>query len=84
MKTSDICARPQRIIGAAAVTYDAAFLEFDDFSVADLFHNVDMIYDASEGLAGSYTRIDGANESAGASETVYGSEGVDNAHHAFR
>jgi len=30
-------------------------------------------------VAGSYTRIDGANESAGASETVHGSEGVDNA-----
>ncbi|MES2579315.1 MAG: calcium-binding protein [Pseudomonadota bacterium] len=65
------------IVGATAVTYDAAVLEFDDFSVANLFHNVDMIYDASEGLAGSYTRIDGANESAGASETVYGSDGVD-------
>lgn len=65
------------VIGATPVTYDAAVLEFDDFSVANLFHNVDMIYDASEGLAGSYTRIDGANESAGASETVEGSEGVD-------
>ncbi|EUJ10974.1 hemolysin-type calcium-binding repeat protein [Methylophilaceae bacterium 11] len=67
------------IVGATPVTYDAAALEFDDYSVANLFHNVDMIYDASEGEAGSYTRIDGANESAGASETVYGSEGVDNA-----
>ena len=67
------------IVGASAVTYDAAVLEFDDFSVANLFHNVDMIYDASEGVAGSYTRIDGANESAGASESVYGSAGVDNA-----
>ncbi|WP_020182450.1 MULTISPECIES: calcium-binding protein [unclassified Methylotenera] len=67
------------IVGATPVTYDAAALEFDDYSIANLFHNVDMIYDASEGEAGSYTRIDGANESAGASETVYGSEGVDNA-----
>ena len=67
------------IVGAEAVTYELAELQFDDFSVANLFHNVDMIYDASEGLAGSYTRIDGANESAGASETVEGSEGVDNA-----
>jgi Ca2+-binding RTX toxin-like protein len=67
------------IVGATAVTYDAAVLEFDDYSIANLFHNVDMIYDASEGVAGSYTRIDGANESAGASETVHGSEGVDNA-----
>jgi Ca2+-binding RTX toxin-like protein len=65
------------IVGASEVTYDAAVLEFDDFSVANLFHNVDMIYDASEGEAGSFTRIDGANESAGSSETVYGSEGVD-------
>lgn len=67
------------IVGASPVTYDAAALEFDDYSVANLFHNVDMIYDASEGVAGSYTRIDGANESSGASETVYGSAGVDNA-----
>lgn len=65
------------IVGATEVTYEAAALEFDDFSVANLFHNVDMIYDASEGEAGSFTRIDGANESAGASETVHGSEGVD-------
>ncbi|PPC88745.1 MAG: calcium-binding protein [Methylotenera sp.] len=67
------------IVGATAVTYSASELQFDDYSVAELFHNVDMIYDASEGLAGSYVRIDGANESAGASETVEGSEGVDNA-----
>lgn len=67
------------IVGASPVTYEAAALEFDDYSVANLFHNVDMIYDASEGVAGSYTRIDGANESSGASETVYGSAGVDNA-----
>lgn len=65
------------IVGAVEVEYDAATLEFDDFSVANLFHNVDMIYDASEGEEGSFTRIDGANESAGASETVHGSEGVD-------
>jgi Ca2+-binding RTX toxin-like protein len=67
----------EAIVGASEVTYDAAVLEFDDFSVANLFHNVDMIYDASEGVAGSYTRIDGANELADASETVEGSEGVD-------
>lgn len=65
------------IVGATEVEYEAASLQFDDYSVANLFHNVDMIYDASEGEAGSYTRIDGANESAGASETVYGSDGVD-------
>ena len=67
------------IVGATPVTYSASELQFDDYTVANLFHNVDMIYDASEGLAGSYVRIDGANESAGASETVEGSEGVDNA-----
>ncbi|MGV3583081.1 MAG: calcium-binding protein [Methylophilus sp.] len=67
------------IVGASSVTYSASELQFDDYTVANLFHNVDMIYDASEGLAGSYVRIDGANESAGASETVEGSEGVDNA-----
>lgn len=65
------------IVGAEEVTYDKAAIEFDDYSVANLFHNVDIIYDASEGVAGSFTRIDGANESAGASETVQGSEGVD-------
>ncbi|MEI2637133.1 MAG: calcium-binding protein [Methylotenera sp.] len=67
------------IVGATPVTYSASELQFDDYTVAELFHNVDMIYDASEGLAGSYVRIDGANESASASETVEGSEGVDNA-----
>jgi Ca2+-binding RTX toxin-like protein len=67
------------IVGATSVTYSASELQFDDYTVANLFHNVDMIYDASEGEAGSYVRIDGANESAGASETVYGSAGVDNA-----
>ncbi|MCB4812270.1 calcium-binding protein [Methylovorus menthalis] len=65
------------IVGAEEVTYEKAAVEFDDFSVAELFHNVDIIYDASEGEAGSFTRIDGANESAGAHEIVYGSEGVD-------
>ena len=65
------------IVGASDVTYDKAVIEFDDYSVANLFHNVDIIYDASEGEAGSFTRVDGANESAGASETLIGSEGVD-------
>ena len=67
------------IVGAEEVEYDAAVLEFDEYSVANLFHNVAMIYDASEGEAGSYTHIEGANESADSSETVYGSEGVDHA-----
>jgi len=65
------------IVGASEVEYDKAAIEFDDYSVANLFHNVDIIYDASEGEEGSFTRVDGANESAGASETVQGSEGVD-------
>lgn len=65
------------IVGAVEVEYDKASIEFDDFSVANLFHNVDIIYDASEGEEGSFTRIDGANESSGAHEIVYGGEGVD-------
>jgi len=63
------------VVGATEVTYSSADFQLDDFTVADLFHNVDVIYDATEGEAGSYTRIDGANNA----ETVYGSEGVDNA-----
>jgi len=65
------------IVGATPVTYDAAVFEVDDYSVANLYHNVDVIYDASEGEAGSFTRIDGANEGSDAHEIVYGSEGVD-------
>lgn len=65
------------IVGAVEVEYDKASIEFDDYSVANLFHNVDIIYDASEGEEGSFTRIDGANESSGAHEIVYGGEGVD-------
>ncbi|MCB5189341.1 calcium-binding protein [Methylobacillus arboreus] len=65
------------IIGAEEVEYEAAEFEVDDYSVAELFHNVDIIYDATEGEEGSYVRIDGANESAGAREIVLGSDGVD-------
>lgn len=65
------------IVGAVEVEYDYAEFAADEYSVANLFHDVDIIYDASEGEAGSFTRVDGGNESAGASETVYGSEGVD-------
>lgn len=65
------------IVGALEVEYDKASIEFDDYSVANLFNNVDIIYDASEGEEGSFTRIDGANESSGAHEIVYGGEGVD-------
>ncbi|SNR84442.1 Hemolysin-type calcium-binding repeat-containing protein [Methylobacillus rhizosphaerae] len=65
------------IVGAQEVEYDAAGIEFDDFSVAELFHNVDIIYDATDGEEGSYVRIDGANETDGAREIVLGSDGVD-------
>lgn len=65
------------IVGATPVTYDKAAFEVDDFSVAHLYYNVDVTYDASEGEAGSFTRIDGANESSDAHEIVLGSEGVD-------
>ncbi|MFL9711329.1 calcium-binding protein [Methylobacillus sp. Pita1] len=63
--------------GADEVEYEAAEFEVDDYSVAELFHNVDIIYDATEGEAGSYVRIDGANETDGAREIVLGSDGVD-------
>jgi len=65
------------IVGASEVEYEAAEFSAEESSVANLFHNVDIIYDASEGEAGSFTRVDGGNETAGASETVLGSEGVD-------
>lgn len=65
------------IVGASPVTYDKAAFEVDDFSVAHLYYNVDVTYDASEGEAGSFTRIDGANEGSDAHEIVEGSEGVD-------
>ena len=63
------------VVGATTATYSKADFQLDDFSVADIFHNVNAVYDATEGAAGSYTRVDGANNS----ETVQGSEGVDNA-----
>ena len=65
------------ILGAEEVEYDYAGFSADEYSVANMFHDVDIIYDASEGEEGSFTRVDGGNETAGASETVYGSEGVD-------
>lgn len=65
------------VAGADEVEYQSAVFEVDDYSVAELFHNVDIIYDATEGEAGSYVRIDGANETAGAREIVHGSDGVD-------
>jgi len=63
------------VVGGTTTTYSSADFQLDDFSTADIFHNVNAVYDATAGLAGSYTRIDGANNS----ETVQGSEGVDNA-----
>lgn len=65
------------IVGATPVSYDKAVFEVDDFSVAHLYFNVDVTYDASEGEEGSFTRIDGANEGSDAHEIVLGSEGVD-------
>ena len=65
------------IVGAEEVDYDYAEFSVEEFAVANLFHNVDMIYDASEGEAGSFTHVYGGNESAGATETVNGSAGVD-------
>ena len=65
------------IVGGQEVEYEAAVFEVDDYSVAELFHNVDIIYDATEGEEGSYVRIDGANETDGAREIVLGSDGVD-------
>jgi Ca2+-binding RTX toxin-like protein len=65
------------IVGAEEEEYDYAEFSVEEFAVANLFHNVDMIYDASEGEEGSFTHVYGGNESAGATETVYGSAGVD-------
>ena len=65
------------IVGAVEVEYDAAEFSVGEYSTANVYHNVDVIYDASEGEAGSFTHVYGGNESAGATETVYGSEGVD-------
>ncbi|NOU24503.1 MAG: calcium-binding protein, partial [Methylotenera sp.] len=57
-------------------TYTGGDFQLDDYTVADLFHNIDAIYDAqTNSTVDSYVRIDGSNNS----ETVYGSEGVDNA-----
>lgn len=65
------------IVGAVEVEYDAAEFSVGEYSTANVYHNVDIIYDASEGEEGSFTHVYGGNESAGATETVYGSEGVD-------
>lgn len=65
------------IEGAEEVEYDYAVFSAADYSIANLFHNVDIIYDASEGEEGSFTYINGGNELVGTTETVYGSAGVD-------
>jgi Ca2+-binding RTX toxin-like protein len=60
--------------------YAGGDFQLDDYTVGNLFHNIQAIYDArTNSTAGSYVRIDGANETGGAGEIVYGSEGVDNA-----
>lgn len=64
------------VVGATETTYEGGDFQLDDFTVADIFHNVKAIYDAqANSTEDSYVRIDGANNA----ETVYGSEGVDNA-----
>lgn len=65
------------IESAEEVDYEYAEFSVAEYSTANLYHNVDIIYDASEGEEGSFTHVYGGNESAGATETVYGSEGVD-------
>lgn len=61
-------------------TYTGGDFQLDDYTVANLFHDVQAIYDAhTNSTVDSYVRIDGANETGGAGEIVYGSEGVDNA-----
>lgn len=68
------------IVGATETTYEKGDFQLDDFSVANLFHNVQAVYDAqTNSTTESYVRIDGANETDGAGEIVYGSLGVDNA-----
>ena len=60
--------------------YAGGDFQLDDYTVGNLFHNIQAIYDArTNSTADSYVRIDGANETGGAGEIVYGSEGVDNA-----
>jgi Ca2+-binding RTX toxin-like protein len=61
-------------------TYTGGDFQLDDYTVANLFHDLQAIYDAhTNSTVDSYVRIDGANETGGAGEIVYGSEGVDNA-----
>lgn len=72
---------------AVGDAYAQADIQLDDYSFASVFRDVQVVYDGREdpsasGAAnsfGHYLRIDGANESGGGGELVYGSGGVDNA-----
>lgn len=58
------------------VEYEAGDFQLDDYTVADIFHDVRVIYDArTNSEDDTYVRIDGSNND----EITYGSEGVDNA-----
>lgn len=82
-------------IPAVGDSYVQADVQLDDYAFANVFRNVEVVYDArdplddddldttSDGDAqtsfGRYLRLDGANENGGAGESVLGSDGVDNA-----
>ncbi len=73
---------------AVGDSYVQADVQLDDYSFANVFRNVDVVYDG-RGLSGDddgnaiplgrYLRFDGANEYGGAGEAVLGTDGVDNA-----
>lgn len=75
------------ITPAVGDAYVQADIQLDDYSFASVFKDVQVIYDGREESSvdstanafGHYLRIDGANESGGGGEMVYGSDGVDNA-----
>jgi len=80
---------------AVGDAYVQADVQLDDYSFANVFRNVQAVYDArdptdddddevnEDGLSqasfGRYFRMDGANEAGSQGELVYGSSGVDNA-----
>lgn len=66
---------------AGGLNYSAGDLQFDDYDIGDVFHNVKVKVDAktgstlkSETSSGSYMRSDGSNND----DYVTGSNGVDN------
>ncbi len=73
-------------IPAVGDSYVQADVQLDDYSFANVFRNVSVVYDARD-LAdpntaeaiplGRYLRLDGANEAGGGGESVLGSDGVD-------